>query len=673
MTKKSNPKELTVQNLIKNDKYIIPLYQRDYDWGEEHITQLIRDISDKQKEDQNSTYYIGTLIVNYNKSGYYEVIDGQQRLTTLWILLAALKNGTENDKINLDFECRESAKETLEALYKKSDDGLIDNEYTTIKTAYKICKNYIANNGINNDGFKTYLLKNVKIIRVTLPENTDLNHYFEIMNTRGEQLEKHEILKYKFITQITAESDKKTFSAIWDMCSDMDTHIQEHFFKNESSTKNNNFIGLGNSDDVINENWSSIEKKRKNTQPTSKEEQTNQDTEKKSGGTFLDAIKKKPEEETKTKEEDENSEAKYKSIINFPNFLLQVLKVIRLNSKNTEQAEEKQNPKSVILNDQKLLDTFEEGDFEKWKQFALKLLKLRLLFDKYVIKGKNDMSDESWVLNKRKKQEKEEKYYYVNTFPNAEEDESNIQKQIIMILSMFHVSFPGQSHKNWLTGVLKFLDDNKSNSSPTSQEYLEYLERLNDQIFFNHFINEKNYDDIISENPEPNKREFTKIDEKKLNLGTNTPHYFFNRLDYLIWKNYQKKNETKNDDEQKLETHINSFRFTTTRNSVEHFFPRNPKYSDPENDPKKENIDHFGNLCLMNSSFNQSLSNKQPQEKAKEIIDWKNNRRSCPSLKLLLMANIAKNPEQWGDNEIENHQKEMQKLLFNPEPANNQS
>ena len=93
----------------KNDSYIIPIYQRNYTWGQGEITQLIQDISDfafdPKKHDNN--YYIGTLVVyerHVDNQIIYETIDGQQRLTTLNILLNAIhrmyniENGKE--KIN---------------------------------------------------------------------------------------------------------------------------------------------------------------------------------------------------------------------------------------------------------------------------------------------------------------------------------------------------------------------------------------------------------------------------------------------------------------------------------------------------------------------------------------------------------------------------------------------
>ena len=82
--------------------------------------------------------------------------------------------------------------------------------------------------GINLIDFVNYLLSKVIIMRIPVPQDTELNHYFEIMNSRGEQLEKHEVLKASLMNCI----DKKyhlLFNDIWEACSDMDTYVQMNF------------------------------------------------------------------------------------------------------------------------------------------------------------------------------------------------------------------------------------------------------------------------------------------------------------------------------------------------------------------------------------------------------------------------------------------------------------
>ena len=90
-------KELSIKKLIKSGNYIVPIYQRNYAWSEKEITQLIDDINDyckenkDKKENEKNNYYIGTLVV-YKKDNINEIIDGQQRLTSLYILISVLKN-----------------------------------------------------------------------------------------------------------------------------------------------------------------------------------------------------------------------------------------------------------------------------------------------------------------------------------------------------------------------------------------------------------------------------------------------------------------------------------------------------------------------------------------------------------------------------------------------------
>ena len=71
----------------------------------------------------------------------------------------------------------------------------------------------------------TKKLNDVYIVRVQVPENTDLNNYFEVMNTRGEQLELHHIAKARMINELNDDNDKKLAAAIWDACSNMDSYM----------------------------------------------------------------------------------------------------------------------------------------------------------------------------------------------------------------------------------------------------------------------------------------------------------------------------------------------------------------------------------------------------------------------------------------------------------------
>lgn len=71
--------------------YLIPIYQRNYAWQEDEIRALIKDVYDSMKKSDKSVYYIGTLVTYNRGDNIYEVIDGQQRLTTIYLILKALK------------------------------------------------------------------------------------------------------------------------------------------------------------------------------------------------------------------------------------------------------------------------------------------------------------------------------------------------------------------------------------------------------------------------------------------------------------------------------------------------------------------------------------------------------------------------------------------------------
>ena len=94
---------LDIKSFLSQDKYRIPIYQRNYDWGEKQSLQLIEDIADYASIKKDKKYYIGSAVVFARNNGseeYYETIDGQQRLTTLTILMIVLTQINEvQDKI----------------------------------------------------------------------------------------------------------------------------------------------------------------------------------------------------------------------------------------------------------------------------------------------------------------------------------------------------------------------------------------------------------------------------------------------------------------------------------------------------------------------------------------------------------------------------------------------
>ena len=146
------PQEFTVEQVFNNNEYLIPIYQRNYAWSRFEIEQLLDDINDI---DINKTkkYYLGNLIVNERSINCFEVIDGQQRLTTLFLLLCFLNNQSINEG-SLKFEERETSNRTLNFIkaWKARNDksGYSKNLYSQeIIEGYSIISKYFAKKIVN--------------------------------------------------------------------------------------------------------------------------------------------------------------------------------------------------------------------------------------------------------------------------------------------------------------------------------------------------------------------------------------------------------------------------------------------------------------------------------------------------------------------------------------------
>src|SRR5688500_15191924 len=87
--------DLDIETCFKNH-YIVPDYQREYVWEETEVTQLLQDIYDEFSGNASKEYFIGSTVVYRNSDGIFELIDGQQRTTTLYLILAAFRKTYED-------------------------------------------------------------------------------------------------------------------------------------------------------------------------------------------------------------------------------------------------------------------------------------------------------------------------------------------------------------------------------------------------------------------------------------------------------------------------------------------------------------------------------------------------------------------------------------------------
>ena len=220
--------------------YTVPIYQRNYAWRAEQIEQLISDIQDSVAAGEDG-YFLGNLIVTERKSPNldYEVIDGQQRLTTLCLLLTVLEDGKLSSvhRDRLRYESRPRATEALRRIasdrcrISSSIPQAAANEDAGIHEGLNVIRQFIEQHPAlryeeARGKFADFLREKVTLVRVSLPPKTDLNRYFEIMNTRGQQLQQVDIVKARLMSRLLDETERACFAWIWDACADMNSYVQ---------------------------------------------------------------------------------------------------------------------------------------------------------------------------------------------------------------------------------------------------------------------------------------------------------------------------------------------------------------------------------------------------------------------------------------------------------------
>lgn len=613
-------------------RYVIPLYQRAFAWGtekysnrENEIVQLMDDIMDVRND---TAYYLGSLIVA-KRGGEFEVIDGQQRLTALFLLFHCLGLKVKKEGA-LSYACRETSNYAM----RRIDDLIVDESrldhpyeqsiYEGVKTIQKTIASHQKETPDYCDKMMA-ALKRVVLFRICVPVGTDLNRYFEIMNTRGEQLEQHDIVKAMLMRSLS-EGERAIFAEVWNACRDMTGYVQMHF----SMERRVQLFG-GYWADLPSLKTLTLSKRQSNihgrqltitqvVSPSFKVDETDGVT-------------------------DNNDRIRFESIIEFTHFLLHVLKVF-IRSKELVSSTPDQPLVDSLLDDKKLISSFEKvmrlgvvnGEMMSDHDFAWAfldcLLRCRFLFDKYIIKreyGEEDV-DGDWSLQELRVSANRPYYvktefreYYERRLTSEYRKDRNR-----MIQACLRVSYTSPKVMHWITELLWWLYKDNCNNLSSLASYSTEAEKL---------ASAGVYDFVYSESHD---------------WGVNTPHVVFNFLDYLLWRDHwDGKGEPFN------------FEF---RNSVEHWYPQHP--SDGMFG-EMERAHRFGNLCLIQSKVNARFSNLSPDSKKASYEDMVNK----GSLKLRLMAKLTvsmgdkKPPVVWRDENCKIHEDEMLDILREAVPV----
>ena len=606
---------LSVNRLLNEDTYAIPLYQRNFAWTYDEIEQLLNDVADAFQEKRDN-YYIGTLVVN-EENDLFKIIDGQQRTTALNLIALALKHEFGFDRlkaVNLTFPARKKSNDNIQKLFineKISEDD--ENELTRgYRHAKDALKKVIEERQLDPQPLFHYLFDNVIIFRSILPKDLDLNLYFERFNSRGEQLEAHEILKAQMMAKFGIDQEMaQKFARIWDACAEFDKPVASQFKMRRKRADNfqerERIFGWHFSNYSFHNIYDDIDFYQNERRKLS------------------DILGIKVNEKITESEKDFGD---YTQVIDFPTFLLHVLAIWE--GKDTSE---------VQLDDKKLLTLFDiKNKNETWViEFSEFLLRMKHIFDNFIVRNSNmDFSSrnkDEWFLQKGTYYEyqpngKAKEHYIVeerftkNTFSDSE-----MNKNIILLQSMFAVTFTANRDSRWLYESLRFL--------------FNHIEELDQPEFGSYF---KDFLEIMAVRFAEG-RLFT--EEDMIKKYGDIPVYAFNFVDYILWKNREELGRKYKG------IKFDQFKFAYRR-SIEHWFPQHPNSDERVEKMDDQFLHSFGNLCIITDSQNSKFGNLVPSAKYKQwegIFDRQ-------SLKLQIMASITEKTK-WESDQIKGLEKEI--------------
>ncbi len=654
-------KVMSIDKICNGDKviYEVPIYQRNYAWEKDEISTLIQDVYDAYTS-KRSNYFVGTLVTYHKGDQIYEVIDGQQRLTTINLVLGALGITCQN---KLTYRARKKSNDTIQSI----PDFEIDEKDLGIINGFTFASEAIDEKIPNKDKdeFKYYFQHKVQLIHYQVPKDIDLNHYFEIMNSRGEQLEKHEIIKARLIEELN-ETDKAKFHRLWEFCSEMSVYIQQKY-------RSEKIFGPDHHELIISDF---------NELPEIDE----------SHGTksIREFIHNKEINNEQDKKDILDKMDTFQPIIDFSNFLLIVLKLTRMDERNFK-------PVGFTLDDKELIREFDEVKIneEFVKKFGYNLLKAKYYLDNYMVHHSNEedtIDNNPWKLQYWYKDSKNE---YLK---NLIEDE-NDQNKLVQMLSMFEVSFTARQRKNYLFYCMLHLFENHD-----LEDYIKFASGLADKYIKDVYLVPEKLNLINT--PNPGSFDETMLTNNTLDIGVDNKQnnftsiygdgtdkskgislFIFNYLDYKLWEKYAEElrgEKTKEGGKERSDffesmgcsdfglTVFQKFYFSRTRRSLEHFYAQ-ALAAGKAGILNNDQINCFGNFAMIGSAANSSGSNWSPKAKLDHYLDasGKISQISVASIKFMIMMQKCKDNQdsrntgqEWNFEDIQSHQHKMTEILL---------
>lgn len=614
----------------------IPIYQRLYVWGEDQVLTLLNDLVNAYERREDLFFLGGTLLVEQDGAAgrHFDLIDGQQRFTTLWMLCHAWSEALKpfltvtegrTTKTRLRFAIRPEVNHFLETLALDGQ-SVPDEEATKrMRTALNLMKSVFEKRplpaGITNQvehlaGLTDFVFSKVKFVITTVPRETDLNKLFEVINNRGVQLQHHEILKARMLDALT-EAERAPYAVLWEACADMENFVERSL--------SSSFKGFAS------EVADCYERRELPKAHAVRELLGNRMQEQGDHHSLsLDDIlgsEEKPQEPEASTGSDDTDPTWVRSIFGFPLFLQHSLRIWLLENNRQDLPR---------LLDRELLELFEANFFqdatkraEDVRSFIDLLWRLRVIFDEHLIKWVDQGEEEIHLISNISVSTSSGKRYM------SRSRETDSHRAFSLLQSMLYHS-QEITTQYWVTPLLLFMHRNPGEKA---ERYFAYLRHLD-----NHLLGSAADDSLVARTLSFMKdpwqpRALIHQTELANASGVKFAHYWFYKLEFVLW--FQNKRATER---------WKKFRLTA-KSSVEHISPQTP--TERDDNRAIQALDHFGNLALVSRSLNSEYGNLPYNEKRQRFLN--NNKSRIDTLKMdLLYEN-----EQWDDSTAFAHQNEM--------------
>ena len=255
---------------IFNMWYCIPDYQRAYVWDTDQVRDLLDDTISAYRENKEAQYFLGSMVLKINEKfennvSYteYELLDGQQRITTVFLILACMRDmltdypqyqnslagfvyqaedailqQPERMRIifNIRSDVRDFVNEHIKPLHGTCDDALLKEKMQAkdvnisirnMANAMLVAHEFLEENKSDIIGYLSYFLNKVLMIYVATEELQDAFQLFTVLNNRGVKLSSSDILKAENLKELSA-ADRTSWATRWE---EMETYFGEDFDK----------------------------------------------------------------------------------------------------------------------------------------------------------------------------------------------------------------------------------------------------------------------------------------------------------------------------------------------------------------------------------------------------------------------------------------------------------